>query len=131
MVFQTLKNMTVENMRRILIPIMDDCYKLIINGIFLGRDAFNLVIKDTEETDTSDRKECKLYTEREQICGLFFCDFTSLYDYEDWKKSNLKGMFDIEKTKESKLKIKLNKDAVKKMLNTFLNVVAMPLFFMR
>lgn len=112
MLFQTRKNINLENMLRILRPMMEDCFKLIINGMFFGIDAFNVVIKDTEKTDISDRKEYKVYTERNQICGLFFCDFTFLDEYENWKKINLKTLFDITQKQDSSYKFDLNKNMV-------------------
>ncbi|MBX3709192.1 MAG: hypothetical protein KIT56_09600, partial [Gammaproteobacteria bacterium] len=65
---------------------------LIIHGIKLSLDSFNIVIKDTENTPKYNIDEPALFSERQQNIHLLFYDFTSkttpLSPHIQWKSKD-------------------------------------------
>ncbi|OQS55490.1 hypothetical protein EHP00_1872 [Ecytonucleospora hepatopenaei] len=122
MLFKKLENFTVDNLLTILRPIMEECFTLITNGICLNCDSYNIVIKDTKDTDTSDRKEYKIYTERNQEVKLFFNDFTGIKFYEFWKKENLKDMIKVDKNTNGETTFQIDDDRINHNLLYFFNL---------
>ena len=64
MLFKTVENFTLDNLLRLLRPLMEECFTLITSVMCFNAEKINFVIKDTKDTDPNDRDEYKVYTER-------------------------------------------------------------------
>lgn len=90
MIFGTMENINKDRAAGIMKKLSGEMVKLVINGIILDDDSYNIVIKDTDGTADHDRSVPELFDVRKQEVRLFLSDLT---DAHHWERNYI-AMFD-------------------------------------